>query len=36
MAVKRPGGRAYARAKDAVKKTLARIGRRKSAGCKGG
>lgn len=36
MAVKRPGGRAYKRAKDAVKKALNRIGRRKSAGGSGG
>lgn len=36
MAVKRPGGRAYNRAKDFVKKALKRIGRRKSAGGSGG
>jgi len=32
----RPGGRAYQRAKDFVKKALERIGRRKSAGGRGG
>ncbi len=36
MAVKRPGGRAYNRAKDVVKKALKKIGRRKSAGGAGG
>lgn len=36
MAVKRPGGRAYQRAKDFVKKVLKKISRRKSAGGKGG
>jgi len=36
MAVKRPGGRAYKKARDTVKKALSKIGRRKSAGGKGG
>jgi hypothetical protein len=36
MAVKRPGGRAYKRAKDVVKEALKRISRRKSAGGSGG
>jgi len=36
MAVKRPGGSAYKRAKNAVKKALGKIGRRKSAGGSGG
>lgn len=36
MAVKRPGGRAYNRAKNIVKQALKRIGRRKSAGGPGG
>ena len=36
MATKRPGGSAYKKAKDIVKKSLQRIGRRKSAGGSGG
>jgi len=36
MAVKRPGGTQYKRAKKTVKEALRRIGRRKSAGGGGG
>lgn len=36
MAVKRPGGTQYKKARQTVKKALSRIGRRKSAGGKGG